>query len=125
MKYSPEDGKWSVLESAEGVWQVKEQLDQKIYEQSKQALKVFLCAYFSTGTCTQAQGKSIVPIGATPAGGKILKVRWALPGQGKSGGLRLAVVAYCEQKRVVIAEAFLRRTDPSSEDFFSAVQSLP
>jgi len=64
---------------------MKEQLDQKIYEQSKQALKLFLCAYFSTGTCTQSQGTSIVPIGATPSGGKILKVRWALPGQGKMG----------------------------------------
>lgn len=125
MKYAPEDGKWSVLDSAEGVWQLQKQLDPTTYEQSKQALKLFLCAYFSTGACTQAQGKSIVPIGATPAGGKILKVRWALPGQGKSGGLRLAVVAYCEQRRVVIAEAFVRKTDPSAEDFFGAVQPLP
>lgn len=32
---------------------------------------------------------------ATAKGGKVLKVRWAIPGSGKSGSLRLVVVAYC------------------------------
>lgn len=125
MNYAPTDGRWSVLPSAEGMKQVRKLMDEDTYEQNKEALKYFLCAYFSTGKCTQKQGRSISPIGATPGGGKILKVRWGLPGQGKSGGLRLAVVAYCEEKRVVIAEAFLRKTDPSDDDFSSAVQSLP
>lgn len=125
MKYSPSDGRWSVLSSAEGVWQVRKLMDDKVYEQNKEALKIFLCQYFSTGPCIQKQGKSIIPIGSTPRGGKILKVRWALPGQGKSGGLRLVVVAYCKEKRVVVAEAFLRNTDPDTEDFFDAVKPLP
>lgn len=125
MKYSPSDGRWSVLSSAEGIWEARKLMDEETYERTKEALKEFLCAYFSTGRCIQKQGKSISPIGATPSGGKILKVRWGLPGRGKSGSLRLAVVAYCEEKRVVIAEAFLRSTDPSSDDFFSATQSLP
>ncbi|MEM9767806.1 MAG: hypothetical protein AAF892_08005 [Cyanobacteria bacterium P01_D01_bin.71] len=125
MKYSPTDGRWTSLPSAEGLKQVQKLMDEQTYEQNKEALKLFLCAYFSTGKCTHKQGKSISPIGSTPKGGKILKVRWGLPGQGKSGGLRLAVVAYCEEKRVVIADAFLRNTDPDNDDFFSAVQSLP
>lgn len=125
VKYSPVDGIWTVLSSAEGVWKVRKLMNEKVYEQSKEALKLFLCDYFSTGRCTQKQGKSISPIGATPNGGKILKVRWGLPGQGKSGSLRLVVVAYCEERRVVIAEAFLRNTDPNDDDFSSAVKSLP
>lgn len=63
-------------------------------------------------------------MGATPAGGKILKVRWGLPGMGKSGGLRLAVVAYCESREVVIAGAFLRSDDPDDATFFAAAEGL-
>ena len=125
MKYSPTDGKWSALPSAEGLKQARKLMDEQTYEENKEALKLFLCGYFSTGKCIHRQGKSISPIGSTSKGGKILKVRWGLPGQGKSGGLRLAVVAYCEEKRVVIADAFLRNTDPSDDDFLTAVQSLP
>ena len=61
---------------------------------------------------------------ASPRGGKVLKVRWAYPGCGKSGSLRLVVVAYCEQKRVHIAQAFDRREDPSDDDIRDAVAEL-
>jgi hypothetical protein len=46
-----------------------------------------------------------------------LKVRWAIPGQRKSGGLRLAVVAYCDKKHVKLAGAWIRKTDPSDAEF--------
>jgi hypothetical protein len=88
---------------------------------NKQALKVFLCEYFSSGNCQNAQGKSIAPIKATAKGGKVLKVRWAYPGCGKSGGLRLVVVVYCKERRVHIAQAFDRREDPSVDDIDDAI----
>ena len=94
------------------------------YAQDKQALKEFLCGYFSSGDCRNAQGNSISPLKATPLGGKVLKVRWAYPGCGKSGSLRLIVVAYCEQKRVHIAQAFDRRQDPTDDEIRDAVSEL-
>ena len=45
------------------------------YVQEKQALQEFLCGYFSSGDCRNAQGSSISPMKATPQGGKVLKVR--------------------------------------------------
>lgn len=68
------------------------------------------------------QGKSISPIGATAAGGKRLKVRWLIPGKGKSGGLRLAVVAYCEERLVKVAGAWVRKDDPSDGEIDKATQ---
>lgn len=59
-----------------------------------------------------------------PKGGKVLKVRWALPGCGKSGSLRLVVVAYCNEKRVHIAQAFERRDNPSDGDVQDAVTDM-
>ncbi len=61
---------------------------------------------------------------ASPRGGKVLKVRWAYPGCGKSGSLRLVIVAYCEQKRVCIAQAFDRREDSSDNDIRDALSDL-
>jgi hypothetical protein len=58
----------------------------------------------------------------TELGGKCLKVRWGVPGCGKSGGLRLAVVVYCDQKRVKLAGAWNRSSDPSDSDFEEATR---
>jgi hypothetical protein len=52
--------------------------------------------------------------------GKILKVRWMTPGCGKSGGLRLAIVVYCESFKVVLCRGFLRNTEPSGAEFDAA-----
>ena len=57
-------------------------------------------------------------------GGKALKVRWAYPGCGESGSLRLVVVAYCDERRVHIAQAFDRRDNPADEDVEDAVSDL-
>ena len=62
----------------------------------------------------------IVPLGGMPCAGKAFKVRWALTGGGKSSGLRLAVSAICETKRVRIVGAWLRRDDPTDEEFADA-----
>ena len=124
MRYAPQDGKWQVGPQAQLLHALRQQMTPEDYEQNKQALKDFLCGYFSTGKCANAQGDSIVPVKASPKGGKVLKVRWAYPGCGNSGSLRLVVVAYCEQMRVHIAQAFDRRQGPTDDDIRDAVCDL-
>lgn len=124
MRYSPEDGTWQLHEKAALIAELRNRMTPEEYEADKQALKEFLCGYFSSGDCRNSQGSSISPMKASPRGGKVLKVRWAYPGCGKSGSLRLVVVAYCEQKRVHIAQAFDRRDDPSDDDIRDAVAEL-
>ncbi|MEZ6062611.1 MAG: hypothetical protein R3C19_19890 [Planctomycetaceae bacterium] len=124
MHYEPQDGKWQLGENASLLAELRQRMTPEAYEQEKQALKEFLCGYFSTGECRNAQGSSISPMKASPGGGKVLKVRWAYPGCGKSGSLRLVVVAYCEQKRVHIAQAFDRRANPTDDEIADAVSDL-
>lgn len=124
MHYAPEDGKWQVGEKATLLSALREQMTPEEYEQDKRALKEFLCAYFSSGDCRNSQGSSISPMKATPRGGKVLKVRWAYPGCGKSGSLRLVIVAYCDEKRVHIAQAFDRRENPTDDEIQDAVSEL-
>lgn len=124
MRYSPEDGTWQLGEKAALISELRNRMTPEEYDEQKQALKEFLCGYFSSGDCRNSQGSSISPMKASPRGGKVLKVRWAYPGCGKSGSLRLVVVAYCEQKRVHIAQAFDRREDPSDDDIRDAVTEL-
>jgi hypothetical protein len=121
MHYTPADGKWQVGAKATALHALRQKMSPAEFEEDKLALKQFLCGYFSSGDCQNALGKSIVPIKATERGGKVLKVRWAYPGCGKSGSLRLVVVAYCEEKRVHIAQAFDRRDDPSGDDILDAI----
>jgi hypothetical protein len=123
VRYAPEDGKWEIIQT-QGLAEVRTAYADGAFRDAKNALKKFLCSYFSVGDCNVAQGKAICPIGATSGGGKILKVRWGVPGCGKSGGLRLCVVVYCDRRRVVIAEAFARSDDPPSQAFLDAVAEL-
>lgn len=124
MHYSPEDGKWQLGKHATLLFELRKKMTPEEYEQDKLSLKKFLCAYFSSGECRNALGNSICPLKATPKGGKVLKVRWAYPGCGKSGSLRLVVVAYCDELRVHIAQAFDRRDNPTDEEIEDAVSSL-
>lgn len=124
MQYAPEDGKWQVSEKATLLFELRQRMTPEEYAQDKQALKEFLCGYFSSGDCRHSQGSSICPMKATPKGGKVLKVRWAYPGCGKSGSLRLVVVAYCDERRVHIAQAFDRRTGPTDDEIMDAVGDM-
>ncbi len=124
MHYQPEEGSWLVGAKAKLLFELRQQMTPDDYEQNKQALQEFLCGYFSSGNCHNALGDSISPLKATARGGKVLKVRWALPGCGKSGSLRLVVVAYCDEKRVHIAQAFRRTDDPTDKDVRDAVEDL-
>jgi len=122
MHYQPEDAKWQVGAHAALIHELRERLPEGEYENQKRALKEFLCGYFSTDSgCRTAQGNSIAPLKATPKGGKVLKVRWAYPGCGKSGSLRLVFVAYCDELRVHIAQAFDRRDDLGDDDISDSV----
>jgi len=53
-----------------------------------------------------------------------MKVRWGLPGYGKSGSLRLILVVHCEKKEVIVAGAFWRRDDPSDDDVERVIADL-
>lgn len=114
---------WRVLPRAQDLFAELRSAMGKSYEEDKIHLQDFLCAYFNRGTCTDRHGDSIAPMKSslTGKGGKCLKVRWATPGSGKSGGLRLALVVYCEQKLVKVAAAWRRRDDPSDQDFLAAI----
>jgi len=124
MHYRPEDGKWQLGGKAKLLFDLRDQMTAGEYEQNKRALQGFLCGYFSSGDCNNALGDSISPLRATPNGGKVLKVRWALPGRGKSGSLRLVVVAYCDEKRVHVAQAFRRSDNPTDDDVRDAVEDM-
>ena len=115
VSYSPSNGKWQIGNDAAEIHRLKATLTAEAYEAQKDALKSYLCQYFSSGLCNHALGDSISPLKATEKGGKVLKVRWGYPGCGKSGSLRLIVVAYCDELRVHIAGAFPRKSDPTDE----------
>lgn len=107
-------------EAAADVRDVRADLGDK-YRASVSALRDFLCGYFTMDSgCSAPLGKTISPMGSTKAGGKMLKVRWTLPGSGKSGGLRLAVVAFCNERKVILSRGFIRKDDPSDSDFEGA-----
>ncbi len=125
-----EENTWEVLKRAHPVLQgVRKMMTPEAYEDDKLALKKFLVGYFNgdnTKDCDQKQGNAISPIGGrTNKGGKRLKVRWAIPGGGKRGGLRLAMAVYCDEKRVRIAGAWIRKDDPQDADFDGAFQDAP
>ncbi|MDZ4848412.1 MAG: hypothetical protein SGI77_03905 [Pirellulaceae bacterium] len=124
MHYRPEDGKWQLGGEAKLLFALRQQMTDEDYDQNKRALQEFLCGYFSSGDCNNTQGDSISPLKGTPSGGKVLKVRWALPGCGKSGSLRLVVVAYCDENRVHIAQAFRRSDNPSDSDVREAIEDM-
>ncbi|WP_287129686.1 hypothetical protein [Candidatus Cyanaurora vandensis] len=123
-RYSPSDGKWIVAPNAKNIYDIRQQMGEDSYNLAKSDLQKILCDYFSCGQCDFKLGQTISPIGKTPAGGKVLKVRLGLAGRGKRGGLRLSVVVYCKEKRVVIAEVFKRKEDPSDEEFSLSVSGL-
>ncbi|MEO6594918.1 MAG: hypothetical protein ABIP94_09225 [Planctomycetota bacterium] len=118
----PAEVTWVVCKGAQTVAGFLEQsLGEHGYENLKSSLKAFLCDYFtSPDACVAKLGKSISPIRCGVRHAKGLKVRFGYPGCGKSGGLRLAVLAFCEQKQVKIAGAWLRKEDPDAGDLTDA-----
>jgi len=84
-------------------------------------LSAILCPYYDATKGLQKQGKSINPIGnGGVPGGKGFKVRFQLPGKGKSGGLRLGVLAICSRMTVFVAFAEVREEEPPIAEFEEA-----
>jgi len=103
--------RWVVTEAARSdVAEVRAIRGEQGYRIDVHDLRELLKGYFAAAPgCSGKLGATISPLGATSTGGKILKVRWKYPGAGKSGGLRLCIVTFCEQLLVVLCHASVRR----------------
>lgn len=121
MGLEPSDITWIVAREAGQVFsELYELLGAERYRQQKRDLQELLCGYFDAAPgCTAAQGNAIRPTGGSAAGGKGLKVRWGWPGCGKSGGMRICAVAYCDARRVYILDAEMRRDRPDFDDIIT------
>ena len=117
-----EEIQWKRCSAAESVFDaVRVALGDEAFQGWELSLKNYLCSYFSAhDACNGRLGKSISPVRSGVPRGKGLKVRFAFPGCGKSGGLRLAVLAFCDVPEVKVAGAWKRREDPDDEDFDEA-----
>lgn len=95
-RYLPEDGRWHANLESRVLAELQKQFSAEQYERQKQALKQYLCNYFSTeANCDARQGRAISPIGSTKGGGKVLKVRWGslVAGKAAVSGLSLSPIA--------------------------------
>ena len=113
---------WTVV--GEGVAQlrdIKKAMGEKLYEQTKTALRKHLCAYYDASERGTKQVMGVSPIQSDVAGWKAFKVRWALPGKGKRDGLRLAMIASCDTMVVKIVGAWTREKDPQAAEIGSAI----
>lgn len=104
--------------------EVKHLLKDDGYSDWVRDLKEALCNYFASNDskCTRKQGSSVAPIASGVDGAKGLKVRFGFPGCGKSGGLRIGVLAYCERRLVKFAGAWIRKDDPADDEFQQAFE---
>lgn len=123
-----DDIRWEICMGASpAIESIRKTITEEAYQEDKRSLQEFLCGYFNSDhgkDCNRKQGDhQISPVGyKTGKGGKCLKVRWGIPGQGKSGGVRLAVIAYGQEKHVKLAGAWLRRDDPGDGEFASVFE---
>jgi hypothetical protein len=116
-----EDIHWAVLaDAARELRVLRKSLSADEYFEQVEALKAFLCSYFNSDRQCMHKMHGIAPLGGMPCKGKTFKVKWGLPGGGKSTGIRMAVVVHCDTKRVRIVAAWLRRDDPTDDEFASA-----
>jgi len=101
--------------------EVRAEMGYAEYRADIRRLRLYLCAYFNGDDgCMRGLGKSVRCLGATAKGGKKLKVRWATPNCGKSGGLRIAVTAFCDERLVVLTRMWVRKDDPDEDEFSDA-----
>lgn len=108
---APGDIRWRLSsEASKRATRLRDKIGEDSYADSKGALKEFLCGYFAAeGECSRKQGASVSPLGAGGAGRKRLKVRWVLPGGGKSGGLRIIADVDCANRDVLLQVIEIRK----------------
>ena len=120
-----EEIRWTVLvEAARQLRVLRKSLSEDEYLTQVRALKEFLCGYFSSDRKCMSKMHGIAPLGHMATGtGKAFKVKWGLPGGGKSSGIRMAILVECEAKKVFVVAAWLRRDDPSDAEFAEAFRN--
>jgi hypothetical protein len=124
MNYRPADVIWEVLPAARKVHDdLHAHLPADRARESVDGLRELLCNYFSAAEACDKKSVGISPNGRA-RGGRAFKVRWKIPGLGKSCGLRLAIIAMCPEKRIVVAGAWARDTDPQDSEFDDAFNSV-
>jgi len=106
----PSSLSWKVASDAQPQLEpIKKEFGTTAYNEAVKSIKLFLCAYFDTvAHCDRKLGKTINPVGSTEDNGKLLKMRWALPGMGRSAGLRLGIAVWCEDRLVHLRSAVYR-----------------
>jgi len=120
----PHEVTWRIVGQARATLaEVRGSLGNDGYAADRDSLKRWLCKYASTTGC-RSRTMGISPIGATRSGGHVFKVRWNYPGQGKRGGLRLIVIAYCERRRVLVAGAWFRKDNPTDAEVEKVISDV-
>ncbi len=116
---------WIVAASARAALdELRDTLGPKWYDDTKHALREVVTDFINAhGACDQRQGSSVACIGSTDEGHKVLKVRCALMGAGKSGGLRVALSADCVARRIGVVLVERRRESPSVEEMRASAQT--
>jgi hypothetical protein len=122
---TPGDIKWRLLKHAkEALAPVRKEFGNSSYADEKRAIKEFFCQYVNTGEHCATKALGISPLGGTKKNGKSFKMRWSIAGGGKSGGIRLALVAYCAERIVVVAGGWVRKDDPATAEFDAVLKGL-
>lgn len=104
--------------AAAHVRRARDEMGEELYRDSRAAFRELMTQYINAVPgCSAKQGKTISPMGSTPGGRKAFKVRFAVPGCGRSGGFRLAVACDCGHRDVLIAAAWMRADDPADAEF--------
>ena len=75
-----------------------------------------LCCGYYPATSGRSKAMGVSPISCGVQDGRGFKVRWAYPGCGKSGGIRMAILALCPARRIIIAFACKRKEDPADKE---------
>lgn len=107
--FLPGDIRWEVQEDARKAIKALPQEVHDNYASLRRGLQDLVCDYINAQEQCIHKGLNIAPVDAGVPGGKGLKVRFAIPGRGKSGSLRIRMVAFCDERRVAIAGLELRR----------------
>jgi hypothetical protein len=123
---TPNSTSWSIIYAETSVLaDVHRRLGDPLYQEQKLGIKELFCGYVEAHpSCDSKLGKSISPMARTKKGYKVFKFRWALPGSGKSGGLRLILVANCEARQITVASAYDRRSGQSDDDSLKAAEKV-
>lgn len=111
VEYKPTDIRWTVAAHAHAAAvAIEKDLGEDWYNKAKAGLKSLLSSYFGMhNRCETGLGNTIRPVGGGSSGAVCLKVRWGLPGCGRSGGLRIIFTAWCDERSVEIQNISKRK----------------